>query len=223
MVSVDYEVFEFPEVKPGPEKPLVLGPAGEVFNFVQTGESNGGKYLFSKLTVPPHVGPPPHIHHRTDEWFYAPNGGFSIFMGPNEFPDLDITPGDGADKETVTMLPMRPKELLYVPRNYVHGFVNTSGVNQEMWLVWSPDTPESSILPYFMNAGKVVTSKEELTEPDFLSRIRLVSMARDYGINQSADFWDFVKDVVEDRPAWLPSDRRATLLNLIHDEIEAQA
>ncbi|MEY9875683.1 mannose-6-phosphate isomerase-like protein (cupin superfamily) [Streptacidiphilus sp. MAP12-33] len=222
MVSTDFEVFDFPEIKPGPEEPLVLGPAGEVFEFVRTGKSNGGKYLFSKLIVPPHVGPPPHIHTRTDEWFYAPNGGFSIFMGPNEFPDLDVPPGPGADRETVTMLPMRAKELLYVPRDYVHGFVNTTSVNQEMWLVWTPDTPESSILPYFMNAGKVVTSKEDLTEPDFLSRIRLVSMARDYGINQSADFWDYVKDVVEDRPEWLPSDRRATLLNLIHDEIEAQ-
>ena len=219
-MSFDFEVFEFPDVAPGPTKPLVLGPAGEVFNFIQTGESNGGKYLFSKLMVPPHVGPPPHIHHRTDEWFYAPNGGFTIFLGPNEYTDLERPPGLGVPKETLHMMEMRPRELYHVRQDYLHAFVNNTNVPQEMWLVWSPDTVETSILPYFMNAGTVVDTDEQIPEPDFLSRIRLVSMARDYGINQSADFWDFVETVIEERPAWMPDDRRDVLLDLMRNELK---
>ena len=96
-----YEMFDFPELSKDANEPVVLGPAGESFNFVRTGKTTCGKYLFAKLVVPAHVGPPPHVHHWTDEWFYAPNGGFVIFMGKKKYPDLARAPGEGAPKDTL--------------------------------------------------------------------------------------------------------------------------
>lgn len=207
--------FEFPEIPSSDEQPLVVGPAGETFHFIQTGSSSNGKYLFARLIVPPHVGPPPHIHHWTDEWFYAPKGGFSMFMGETAYPDLKKVPGENLPKDVACLMPMRPKELFYGPRYYIHGFMNTTDKPQELYLVWTPDTKDVSILPYFLNAGTVVKPGETDKQPDFLSRIRLVSMAPDYGINQSSDFWQYIKTVKEEKPAHMNDDHRKELLELL--------
>lgn len=94
----DYAPFNFPEISKEANSPIILGPAGETFDFIRTSKETCGKYLFAKLVVPPHVGPPPHVHHWTDEWFYAPNGGFVMFMGQNLYPDLKLASGEGHQK-----------------------------------------------------------------------------------------------------------------------------
>ncbi len=211
----DYVPFDFPEITASAQQPLVLGPAGETFKFIQTGHESCGKYLFAKLVVPAHVGPPPHVHHWTDEWFYAPEGGFSMFMGKNSHPDITKIPGENAPKDSVYLFPMRPKELFYGPRFYIHGFMNTSNSPKELYLVWTPDTTDVSILNYFLTAGTVVKDINVNQEPDFLSRIRLVTLAPKFGINQSADFWQYIKDVNESKPQHMHDDHRQDLMALI--------
>src|SRR5665213_971687 len=214
--AIDYVPFDFPEIAASAQQPLVLGPAGETFKFVQTGRESCGKYLFAKLIVPAHVGPPPHIHHLTDEWFYAPQGGFSIFMGQHSYSDVTKIPGENAPKDTVNLVPMRPKELFYGPRFCIHGFMNTSNSPKELYLVWTPDTPDVSILNYFLTAGTVVKDVHIKEEPDTLSRIRLVSLAPKFGINQSADFWQYIKGVDESMPQDMSDDHRKELMELIN-------
>lgn len=211
----DYKPFDFPELLKDANEPLILGPAGETFDFIQTGKTTGGKYLFAKLVVPPHVGPPPHVHHWIDEWFYAPNGGFSIFVGKNTYPDLEKAPGKGAPKDTLQIVQMRPKELFYVERNIVHGFANVTDKPQELYLVWTPDTPDVSFLPYFLNAGTIRDPENPDQIPDFMSKIRLVSMASTYGKNQSDSFWQFVEKVEEIDHIPNMIDNRERLLELM--------
>lgn len=57
----EYQHFEFPEIEKTANEPLILGPAGETFEFIRTGTDTCEKFLFAKLTVPPNFGPPPHI------------------------------------------------------------------------------------------------------------------------------------------------------------------
>lgn len=76
-----YEKFEFSKVKERKHPTNLLVPAGEFFKVVRGQEDTGGKYLFAKVVVPPDIGPTPHIHHWTDEWFWAPNGGIHLVMG----------------------------------------------------------------------------------------------------------------------------------------------
>lgn len=210
-----YKPFDFPEIPSSGDGPIVVGPAGETFHFVQTGKSTDGKYLFAKAIVPPNAGPPPHIHHWTDEWFYAPNGGFSLYMGETSYPDLKKIPGENAPKDLLYLMPMHPKELFYGERFFIHGFVNTSDKPQVLYLVWTPDTKDVSILPYFVNAGHVIKKDGEKAEMGFLARTRFVSTAPDYGINQSSDFWQYVKSVKEQKPAHMNDDHRAQLLELL--------
>ncbi|HCE5828603.1 TPA: cupin domain-containing protein [Pseudomonas aeruginosa] len=210
-----YDQFRFPEIAKDAKEPVVLGPAGETIEFIKTGATTCGRYLFAKVIVPPTVGPPPHVHHWTDEWFYAPNGGFVIFMGTNEYPDLEKPPGDGAPKDTLQIMKMRPKELFYGERYIVHGFENPTEEPQELYIVWTPDTPDVSILPYFLNAGVARNPDIPDQKPDFMSRIRLVSMAPEYGINQSSSFWQYVDKVVEVEHDHAMPDNRQRLLDLL--------
>ena len=46
-----------------------LWVADELMTFVVSGEDTGGAYSLTDSVVPPHGGPPPHIHHREDEAF----------------------------------------------------------------------------------------------------------------------------------------------------------
>lgn len=218
-----YTPFDFPELSKTANEPVVLGPAGETFDFIRTGKQTCGKYLFAKLVVPAHVGPPPHVHHWTDEWFYAPNGGFILYMGQNRYPDLQRAPGEGAPKDTLHIVKMRPKELFYGERYIVHGFSNVTDEPQELYLVWTPDTPDVSILPYFLKAGTIRDPNKPDQRPDFMSSIRLVSMAPNYGINQSASFWQYVEKVVEiDHGHHMP-DNREKLLELLASKNDCRA
>lgn len=210
-----YVPFSFPKLSKDANEPVVLGPAGETFDFIRTGKETCDKYLFAKLVVPPHVGPPPHVHHWTDEWFYAPNGGFAIFMGQNRYPDLKLAPGEGTPKDTLNIMKMRPKELFYGKRYIVHGFANITDQPQELYLVWTPDSPDVSILPYFLNAGTIRDPNNPNQKPDFMSTIRLVSMAPKYGINQSSSFWQYVKNVVEVDQDHAVPDNREKLIELL--------
>lgn len=196
-MSENYEKFEFPEMIKEANEDVILGPAGETFEFYQTGKTTNGKYLLAKLIVPPHIGPPPHVHHWIDEWFYAPNGGFKIFMGTNEYPNMGCVPGENAPKDILKAANMRPKELFYVERNYIHAFANITNEPQELYLIWTPDTQDISFLPYFLNAGTKKDINNPNQKPDFMSNIRLVNMANKYGKNQSYNFWQYVKKVEE--------------------------
>jgi hypothetical protein len=51
---------------------------GDRYRFLITGEQTGGAYAMFDFHVPPHHGPPPHIHHREDEFFYVLEGEFEF-------------------------------------------------------------------------------------------------------------------------------------------------
>ncbi len=47
---------------------------GDVYRFLATGEDTGGKYALWEAIVLPGGGPPPHVHSREEEGFYALEG-----------------------------------------------------------------------------------------------------------------------------------------------------
>ncbi len=214
-----YEKFEFPKVKERKHPTNLLVPAGEFFKVVRGQEDTGGKYLFAKVVVPPDIGPTPHIHHWTDEWFWAPNGGIHLVMGEGHYDDIEKIPGESAPKDNVNIIEMRPKELFYGGRDHIHGFFNTTGVTQELYLVWTPDTPDVSILQYFLRAGRVLDEIDQRLSPNYISKIRGVNLAPLWGINQSSDFWQYVNvgGVRESRPQGHQDNQKERLLQLLRD------
>jgi mannose-6-phosphate isomerase-like protein (cupin superfamily) len=58
-----------------------------------SGKDTGGKYGLIEVVVPTGVGPPWHVHHEEDEWFYVLEGRFSVWVGDEQ---LSLSPGSFA-------------------------------------------------------------------------------------------------------------------------------
>lgn len=191
----------FEGIKPDPDPIVVYGePRGSKIEFLRTGESTCGKYLYGKVTVPPGSGPPPHIHHWTDEWFYSPTGGPVMFMGTRQYKDIKAPP-DVIGKDKVKLMPMEKGSMMYGPRYKIHGYINASDKPAEVHIIWTPDTPDVSILGYFLSIYAPLFLDNSLnTQFHPIQQIKAVSEAKKYGMNFSSNFWQFIKEVKYTRP-----------------------
>ena len=189
------ENFVLPNMQQEENPLIILGPAGEVFEFIRTGATTCGKYLISKAIVPPGAGPMPHFHYATDEWFYAPEGGITLYKGYASYPNPEQVPGEGAEKDTLYAIEMQPGDLVYVPRCQLHCFINSSDTEKQFYFVWTPDADEVSILNYFKDVGQVIKYPDNLPPISGSAKQRFVSEAPRYGIKQSETFWQYVKAV----------------------------
>jgi oxalate decarboxylase/phosphoglucose isomerase-like protein (cupin superfamily) len=193
----------FDSIIPDPNPIVVYGePKGSKIEFLRTGDSTCGKYLYALVTVPPGSGPPPHIHHWTDEWFYAPDGGPMMFMGTREYKNINNPPDKGRGrKDTLQLMAMEKGDLMYGPRYKIHGYVNATDKPINVHIIWTPDTPDVSILGYFLFIHQPLFLDDELNSQfNAIQQIKAVSEARKYGMNFSSNFWQYVKDVKYVRP-----------------------
>jgi oxalate decarboxylase/phosphoglucose isomerase-like protein (cupin superfamily) len=186
----------FASIKPDADPIVVFGePAGSKLEFLRTGKSTCGKYLFVKVTVPAGSGPPPHIHHWTDEWFYAPGGGIVMFHGTRRFGDIERPP-DEAGKDAVTLMPLEKGQMAYGPREFIHGYTNATSHPVEVYIIWTPDTPDVSILGYFLSIYAPVFKDDGLNARfNSVQPIKAVAEAKKYGMNFSHDFWQYIAEV----------------------------
>lgn len=187
--------FKYPKINPDPNPLQILGPAGERFIFVKTGETTNGRYVMADAVVPPGGGPLPHIHHYTDEWFYFPDGGLTLEMGNNLYPDLEKVPGIKLPKERLHLVKTQPGDLFYGPRYHVHGFTNPGTEPKRLVFVWTPDTEKTGVTNYFREVGQPLPDPENPPPIDPKSKALFVSQAPKYGINQSSDFYQYVDQV----------------------------
>lgn len=68
-----------------PNEGKTLWVMDELMTFKVTGEDTGRTYALTDSLVPPHGGPPPHIHHREDEAFWVLEGELEILVGEQKF------------------------------------------------------------------------------------------------------------------------------------------
>jgi mannose-6-phosphate isomerase-like protein (cupin superfamily) len=85
---------------------------------VSTKDTGGAIYVFEHRNVGK-GGPPRHVHHQQDEWFYAIQGEFAVEVGNEK---LRLTPGDS----------------LFAPRQVPHVWAHLSDV---------PGTPLTAVSP----------------------------------------------------------------------------
>ncbi|NUN01602.1 MAG: cupin domain-containing protein [Bryobacteraceae bacterium] len=83
--------------------PLFL--LGETISIKITGRDTSGKYTIFENATPVNGGPPLHMHHREDEWFYVLEGEFLFQVG-----DRRIRAATGA--------------TLFAPHDVPHTFLN---------------------------------------------------------------------------------------------------
>ncbi len=176
--------FTFPNVKRDPYPVLVQGPAGELFNFTQIANSNGNTFDLAYVIIPPKAGPPPHIHHWEDEWFYFPEGGLVIFGSTEMYPNASLIP-DGVElpKTVMHRYTTKPGDLIYGPRFYAHGYTNEDNVSHPVINVFVP----GGISNYFFHVGQILTTTDNLPTITDTNKMLFVSEAPNYGINMSSN------------------------------------
>ena len=84
-----------------------------------TTKETGGALTFMETVIPPHAGPPLHIHHRENEAFYVLDGDIKVVDNGREF---QVTTG----------------AFVYMPQESVHRFENVRDVPSTILLFFVP-------------------------------------------------------------------------------------
>ena len=197
--TLNYRLPAFQSI-PNPKR--VLGPAGEHFTFLRTGKDTNGKFSISKAIIPPGAGPIPHIHTLTDEWFYFPKGGISIFCDPiHSYSSLDQIPNQGkVPGANAQLITTKDNSLYYGPHYYLHGFYNNTKENLEVVFVWAAmpgeeGNPASNISDYFFSVGDDVGEFTPGMQPTDAEKTAFVTEGPKWGINQSSYFMEYLESI----------------------------
>jgi mannose-6-phosphate isomerase-like protein (cupin superfamily) len=132
------EAFVFPEITPDPDAPSYLFFDGQPFTFVKRGETTNGQYTLRETIVPPGKGAFPHIHQDDDEWLYVAKGTLRIFMGENIYQGDGLIPGVNAPKDILHAYDAPTGTLIYAPRYRIHGVLNPTDTDSELYVLWNP-------------------------------------------------------------------------------------
>lgn len=94
-------------VAPG-AAPSFSGPEGreaDITELLATAEQTGGTLGMFRQTIAPGSGPPAHVHHAEDEFFYVVSGEFTVSLG-----------------DRIVNAPAQ--SVMFVPRGAAHTFRN---------------------------------------------------------------------------------------------------
>jgi mannose-6-phosphate isomerase-like protein (cupin superfamily) len=134
---------------------------GELLTYKIASQSTGGAYALFEVTTRPGAGPPPHVQHREDEFFYVLEGDYQFLVDSN-------TTRVGAGS------------LLYVSKVTLHAHKN---VGEGVGRMLMSQTPGGLYELFFEEAGKTVDGEAEplvfKAGPDVG---RIVEVAAEYGI-----------------------------------------
>jgi quercetin dioxygenase-like cupin family protein len=118
------------ELKPTSQRVAVAKPGEGRFKFASqqfsqlttckvTSEDSGGACSIFELGAPPRFGPPRHVHHREDEWYYVLTGDFLFEVGGQQY-----SLATGAS--------------IWLPRDIPHCWANSGIVNGKVILLCEP-------------------------------------------------------------------------------------
>ncbi len=121
---------------------------GEFHLKVSSADTGGRATVFDTIRHSP-GGPPLHLHHDQDEWFYVTEGKFDIRVGDNVF---SLAPGDS----------------VLAPKGIPHSFRNTSQTGRLMVTFLPAGTMEE-----FFAAG---SAAGQMSPPEFAKLFELHGM-----------------------------------------------
>lgn len=194
--------WEYPPMPKLAKPALLLGPAGEHFNFATCKKGNL-VFTWADSTIPPGMGPMPHIHHFTNEWFYAAEGGITLYTSTEDYDKTENPPdAQKGTQGTVYLVPLQPKHVIYGPKYHIHGFNNQDKVMRPLTFIWKPDPTsppfpymDGGIREYFEAVAQKITDPKHVPAISDVNRGLFVSEAPKFGINQSFYFLQYIKQV----------------------------
>lgn len=195
--------LKFPKM-PKLEKPaLYLGAHGEVFDYV-TLSKEGLTFTMSEVNIPPGKGPPAHMHHFVAEWFFAPEGGITLFSTDIDYLDLNNPPSkENGTQVTVYLVPLAPGQVFCSPVHRVHGYVNSDRVDRPLTCIWKPYEGAPDMMPYkdggtrefFEGVHAKIEDMNNLPSVSEKRRSHYIAQSHSFGIPHSSYLLEFVNRV----------------------------
>jgi quercetin dioxygenase-like cupin family protein len=118
MTSSTDDTGTAPVYVPAGEGKAFWGP-GDRYTFLITGNDTNGSCFILEALVPPTGGPPPHIHHREDEYFYLLHGTLTVVV----------------DGKAITA---KAGDFVHVKRGVVHSFRNDGQEIARLLAIFTP-------------------------------------------------------------------------------------
>ena len=132
----------------------------DLHTFKVVGEDTNGAFTVAELTAGPELGPPPHLHHHSDESFYILEGTFDFSLAGQAF-----SAGAGA--------------FVLLPKGVVHTHRAGGGAPARALVMQSP----AGVERFIEEAGKPATDPAVRPAPPAMSELeRIVAIARKHGI-----------------------------------------
>ena len=132
----------------------------DLHTFKVVGDDTNGAFTVAELTAGPELGPPPHIHHNSDESFYILEGTFDFSLAGQAF-----TAGAGA--------------FVYLPKGVVHTHRAGGGASARALVIQSP----AGVERFIEEAGKLATDPSVRPAPPARSELEsIVAIAQRHGI-----------------------------------------
>jgi mannose-6-phosphate isomerase-like protein (cupin superfamily) len=122
---------------------------------LKDGESRGALSVV-EAQVPPHLGPPPHIHHKEHETVYVLDG------------EVDILDGD-------RWFRVQERGMVFMPMESLHAFRNPHDEPGKVMLIFTPAGFED----YLKKVGEMVAAGDVTSENDVES---VIPLAATYGM-----------------------------------------
>lgn len=204
---------------------LFLGAHGELFNYV-TLEKDKLVFTMSEVNIPPGKGPPAHMHHFVGEYFYAPEGGITMFATDIDHLDVKDPPSrEKGNQVTVYLIPLKPKQIFFSPKHRVHGYVNSDKVDRPLTCFWKPYPEAPDFKPYndggtreFFEAVHVrVTDPKDLSSVTDRRRNHYIAESPKYAAPHSSYMFQFINRVSPEIPDTL---REFTNFDELNEMIE---
>ena len=142
-----------------PDEGRSLHLSGDTYTFKALGEDTGGSLVLLEARVPPLGGPPPHIHHAEDEFFWMLEGELEFLTNGRTF-----TANAGS--------------FVYVPKGTTHCFKNVGTQTTRMLAAFTP----AGIEGMFFEVGRPATEGSSPARPDQEEIEKLLAAAPRYNV-----------------------------------------
>jgi hypothetical protein len=149
-------------------KPRVFQTGGgDQLVMLRTPEDTCGLYQLSETIAPFDVGPPPHFHYPSSEWFFVTQESRFRIYGTQEFKPLQPgqLPGVNAPVPAMGSVVLTKGGLAYSPKGTVHFWHNESPTRKTIHGFYNIWTPANGVTQWLDGVNNVDGSHKPLPIP----------------------------------------------------------
>jgi hypothetical protein len=204
-----FTVSDFPQFPQLPDSTILRLPfsSDDRKMKIMTLEKDGLIFSIAESTPAPERGVNPHVHHAVHEWFYAPEGGLTLFVSANKHFDKNSPPSkEKGTQDTLYMIPLEAGQGVFGPANYIHCFVNHDKVERPLRTLFIADPtipspyPDGGLRAMFEVMSGHISGTRRYSAISEKPRENMNLADLEYDTNHSFWFFNYINGVTSTLP-----------------------